>query len=284
MQTASANQHAAGEGQAAGDQRQSRIVREDRDGVHVLTLSRPEVLNAIDASMVEELDRVLDACAADGRPLIFTGAGRAFCAGGDLKGYLALIDDPAGMRRYFDRLRQTFVKLADYPGVTIAALNGVTVAGGLELACLCDLAIAAEGARIADGHINYGLNPGGGASAVLTRMIGERRARWLLLSGQFIDAHEAQCIGLVNRIVPADRLMAQAVSMAQIIAGHAPAAVRRLKRLMGGEVQAMLRAEHESLLELFREPEIRDRLRGFADRSRRLSFTPTQDAMPTQET
>ena len=243
------------------------VCLEERDGCHWLTLNRPRVLNAFDEEMLRELLPALDRTSSTAQPLIITGAGRAFCAGGDLKAYLARLDDQEAMRRYFLLLADVFRRIVEYPGVTVAAVNGVAVAGGLELVCACDLAVAAESAKFADGHINYGLHPGAGASVLLGRIIGERRARWLLLSGEFIDAFEAERIGLVNRVVPEAELEQTSASLAAAVARHSRSAVRRTKRLIISDIQEILRAERESLLEHFRDPETRSHLQAFSARS-----------------
>ncbi len=247
---------------------ESAVRLEEREGNYWLTLNRPHLLNAFDEPMLRDLVRTVQQIDDPGRPLIITGAGRAFCTGGDLKSYFARLDDHDGLRRYFHLLADLFVGIADYPGVTIAAVNGVAVAGGLELVCICDLAVAAGSARFADGHINYGLHPGAGSSVLLSRMIGERRARWLLLSGEFIDADEAERIGLINRVVPDAELQTMAASMAAAIARHSRPAIRRTKRLVRNDIDKILRAERESLLEHFRDPETRLRLEQFSARSK----------------
>ncbi len=241
---------------------------EEREGHYWITLNRPEVLNALNEPLIEDFLRAMDRVADPGRPLILTGAGRAFCAGGDLKGYLARLDDLEAMAAYFRLARQMFRRVADYPGVTIAAANGVTVAGGLELLLICDLAVAAESARFADGHLNYGLHPGGGSTSLLAPLIGERRARWLVLSGEFVDAREAERIGLVNATVPDSELEATANRMAATIARQSRSAIRRTKALMRRPFEQVLEAEHASLMEHFQDPETRRRLEEFAARSR----------------
>lgn len=244
------------------------VCLDERDGYCWLTLNRPQVLNAFDEATLRELLGVLDTISGSGQPLIITGAGRAFCTGGDLKAYLARLDDQEALRRYFLLLADVFERIVDYPGVTVAAVNGVAVAGGLELMCACDLAVAAESATFADGHINYGLHPGAGSSVLLARLIGERRARWLLLSGEFINAMEAERIGLVNRVVPDTELQQAAHSMAAAVARHSRAALRRTKRLIRTDIREILRAERESLLEHFQDPETRLHLEAFSARSR----------------
>ncbi len=241
---------------------------EQHAGCNWLTLNRPHVLNAFDEDMLNRLIEAVDAIDDPGQALIVSGTGRAFSTGGDLKAYLSRLDEADGLGRYFDTLSDLFTKIVEYPGITVAAVNGVAVAGGLELMCLCDLAVAAESARFADGHINYGLHPGGGSSVLLGRMIGERRARWLLLSGEFIDAAEAERIGLVNRVVPDAELPAAAHSMAMAVARHSRSAVRRTKQLIKSDIREILRAERESILEHFRDPETKVRLTEFAARSK----------------
>jgi enoyl-CoA hydratase/carnithine racemase len=245
----------------------ARVLLDQRQGNYWLTLNRPNVLNAFDQPTLEHLLSAMRSIEDHSCPLIFTGAGRAFSAGGDLKSYLAHIDDPESLQNYFHVLAELFETIAGYSGVTIAAVNGFAVAGGLELMCVCDLAVAAESARFADGHINYGLHPAAGASMLLARIIGERRARWLLLSGEFIDAAEAASIGLVNRVVPDRELQDAANAMAAAVARHSREAVRRTKRLLKADIQQALRLERESLLEHFKDPETRLRLDQFAQRS-----------------
>jgi enoyl-CoA hydratase/carnithine racemase len=243
------------------------VCLDERQGNYWLTLNRPNILNAFDEEMLHEFRGALETITDSGQPLIITGAGRAFCTGGDLKAYLRRLDDQEGLRCYFLLLADVFERIVDYPGVTVAAVNGVAVAGGLELMCVCDLAVAAESATFADGHINYGLHPGAGSSVLLGRIIGERRARWLLLSGEFIDAVEAERIGLVNRVVPHAELKEAANSVAAAVARHSRAALRRTKRLIKSDIKDILRVERESLLEHFRDPETRSQLEAFSARS-----------------
>lgn len=244
------------------------VLLEQKAGNCWLILNRPHVLNALNEELFEAFVEALDRIDDPARPLIITGSGRAFSAGGDLKAYLAKLDSPEAMARSFDKLTKMLLRLADYPGVSIAAVNGVAVAGGLELMCVCDLAVAAESARFADGHINYGLHPGGGSSLLLGKFIGERRARWLLLSGEFIGAGEAARIGLVSRAVPDAELESAATEMAAAVSRHTRPAIRRVKMLLRPTLEEALRAEHSSLLEHFRDPETRLRLEAFAARSK----------------
>ena len=243
------------------------IVLEAHDKAYILRLNRPSALNAFDESMLQEMFRVLNGLDDKTRPLIVTGTGRAFSAGGDLKKYLNRLNDIDGLRGYFDLLAEVFMLIAEYPSATIAAVNGITVAGGLEIMNICDLAVTAESAQFADGHLNYGLHPGGGSSSTLVWMVGERRARWLILTGEFIGAAEAERIGLVNQVVPDRELLERATQIAATIAGHTPSSVLRAKSLMKRNLREVLKRESESLLAHFQAPETKERLQFFAQRN-----------------
>jgi enoyl-CoA hydratase len=242
----------------------STIVFETREEAYWLRLNRPASMNAFDEQMLTEWNAALKSIEDKTRPLVLTGTGRAFCAGGDLKKYLTRLDDIEGLRDYFDLLEEVFMQIVDYPGPTIAAINGVAVAGGIEAMCLCDLAVSVVSARLADGHVNYGMHPGGGSSATLAWLIGERRARWLILTGEFISAAEAERIGLVNRVVPDEQLEVEVTRLAQSLAKHSVPAISRIKRLMSRDVRSVLRMEKDSILSHFQDSDTKARLEIFA--------------------
>lgn len=204
----------------------------------LVTLSRPEALNPIDAAMLDALDATLDAIesrrasARDVRAILVTGAGRAFSAGGDLKGYRELQQDAVGFGRFVADLHRVFGRLRSGPLPAIALVNGVAVAGGLELVLNCDFALAARSARIGDGHLNFGQMGGGGVLTLLPRAIGRARATELMLSGRLLDAAEAAEWGLVSRVVDDDALLATGLEVATGIAAKSPLAVANAKQVM----------------------------------------------------
>jgi enoyl-CoA hydratase len=200
----------------------------------VVTLSRPEQLNPIDTTMLEELDAVLDEIEqrADVRAILVTGAGRAFSAGGDLKGYLTLQRDAVAFGRFVRELHRVFGRLRAGRRPAIALVNGVAVAGGLELVLNCDFAIAARSARIGDGHLNFGQMGGGGVLTLLPHAVGRARATELMLSGRLLDADEAAAWGLVSRVVDDDALLATGLELAGGIAAKSPLAVANAKQVM----------------------------------------------------
>jgi len=181
-----------------------------RDGYVLLSLNRPEALNALSQSLVAALAEALDTLEADTavRGMIVTGNGRAFCAGMDIK-ELQDPDGPLGRPGglWEDGALNPILRLRAFSKPTIAAVNGVTITGGFELALACDLIVASTNARFADTHARVGIIPGGGLSQHLSRVIGIHRAKELHLTGNFLSAEQADRWGLVNRVVEPDELL-----------------------------------------------------------------------------
>jgi enoyl-CoA hydratase len=197
-----------------------------RDGaVGIVTISRPEVLNALNAATIDELERVMLDLRDDRavRVVILTGAGeKAFVAGADIKELHTL---SAVAAHEFSRRGQRVFELIEGLGKpVIAAVNGFALGGGNELAMACSMRLASEGARFGQPEIRLGLIPGYAGTQRLARLVGKGRATQLLLTGEMIDAQEAWRIGLVNRVVPAAELMAEARKLATALAGAAPLA------------------------------------------------------------
>jgi enoyl-CoA hydratase/carnithine racemase len=200
------------------------------DGVATLTLSRPERLNALGAQLVEELRAALDALEAGGaaRALIITGAGeRAFCTGADLKERAAM-DGPArwGHNR---ALNDCINQLARMQFPTIAALNGMVLGGGLELALACDLRLAAEHAILGLPEVGLGVIPGAGGTQRLPRLIGPARAKELIFTARRITADTALAWGLVSQVTIAADLLQAATELAAEIARRSPLALAHAK-------------------------------------------------------
>ena len=214
----------------------------DAEGVDacaaLITLQRPEALNPIDSAMLEALDAAIDSVearrsgAGDVRAILVTGAGRAFSAGGDLKGYQTLQQDPVAFPHFVQELHRIFGRLRTGPLPAIALVNGVAVAGGLELILNCDFALAARSARIGDGHLNFGQMGGGGVLTLLPRAVGRARATELMLSGRLLTAAEAAEWGLVSRVVDDDALLAEGLAVVAGIAVKSPLAVANAKQVM----------------------------------------------------
>jgi enoyl-CoA hydratase/carnithine racemase len=208
-----------------------------------ITLNRPAAMNALSGPLCEELARALGQIERDPavRVVVLTGAGRAFCAGADLKGVFDATgsgpqaEDP--MNAFLDQVAGMIDRLRVLPKPTIAALNGLTMAGGLELAMACDLIVAAAGARIGDAHANFGVFPGAGGAAVLPRRIGPTAAKYLLFTGDTMPAAELVPLGLVNRVVPDDQLPAEVDKLAAQIGAKSPLVLRRMKQAVADSLE-----------------------------------------------
>jgi enoyl-CoA hydratase/carnithine racemase len=250
------------------------VTRIDKGPVAWLSLNRAEAMNALS-------ERVLDALAAhladiederDVRVVVVTATGRAFCAGADLKEVLGPDGkvDPARLLAFEKGAAETFAMLASLPKPVIAALNGITMAGGLELALHCDLVVASADARLGDGHINYGLLPGAGGAARLPRVVGPTRAKYLAFTGELVTAKEAQAMGLVNEVVPADQLVTRAEELATTIARRSPSALRLFKQAIDDGLDqplaSALRLERLVTAEHLHSGDVDEGLRAFAEK------------------
>lgn len=205
------------------------LLVEQHGTVLLVTLNRPSALNALNAQLLAELSAVVAGVASDAgvRAMVLTGAGdRAFAAGADIA-ELSTLDAESG-RRFAASGQAVFSALERLGKPSIAAINGFALGGGCELAMACTLRLAADTALFGQPEVDLGIIPGFGGSQRLARLVGRGRALALLLGGHRIGAEEAESIGLVNRIVPAAELTAEALKLAQQLAEKAPLAVRYL--------------------------------------------------------
>lgn len=207
------------------------VLAQQLDGIHVLTLNRPQAMNSVNFQMLLDLRAALEAIRfdADARCVVITGAGdRAFCAGADLKERTTLSE--GDVRRYIQTIRSTFTLIEDLPVPAIAAVNGVALGGGTELALACDLRVVSETATMGLTETSLAIIPGAGGTQRLPRLIGKAKAKELILLARRIDAGEALAIGLANRVVGPGELLAEARAMAEAVAKNGPVAVRVAKR------------------------------------------------------
>jgi enoyl-CoA hydratase len=204
-----------------------------------LTLNRPAKLNALSAELVAALSAAVEAAAADPevRVIALAGAGRAFCAGYDLseeaEGEIA---GPVAWRELLAADVAATMQLLDCPKPIIAQVHGYALAGGLELAMACDLVVAAEGTKLGEPEIRYGSAP---VALLMPYLIGQKKTRELLLTGDLIDAVEAERIGLVNRVVPAERLAGEVEALADRLARTPPEVMAPTKRMLNRAMDAM---------------------------------------------
>jgi enoyl-CoA hydratase len=201
-----------------------------KENIGVLTINRPDKLNAISNELTSELQQLFDQIEDDKelRVLVITGAGeKAFVAGADIG---ELVDRDAQIGRKVSRLRQEiFSRIENFPFPAIAAVNGYALGGGLELALACSIRICSDKALFGAPEVKLGIIPGDGGTQRLPRLVGLGRAMEMILTGDFIDAQEAYRIGLVNKVVPHDELMEKTMELAKKIASRPPLAVRYAK-------------------------------------------------------
>jgi enoyl-CoA hydratase len=187
--------------------------------VAIMTINRPDKLNAIDSSVLTGIRTALSGIEDDPsvRALILRGAGRAFSAGGDLGEVSALVGDKRRFSEFLDYWHESLLLLQDSPLPSIAAVHGFAYAGGLELTQACDFVVLGRGAVLGDQHANFGLFPAGGSTQRLPRLIAPRVAKWLLMTGEAIDAPTALAVGLANRVVDDDDVFGEARRMAETL-------------------------------------------------------------------
>jgi 2-(1,2-epoxy-1,2-dihydrophenyl)acetyl-CoA isomerase len=242
------------------------------EAVATVTLNRPEKLNAFTGTMREDLLDALRTAEGDGavRAVVITGAGRAFCAGGDVE-YMATLqqtDDVASFRKLLDAGRDVVLQLASMTKPVIASINGVAAGAGCNVALACDYRIASATAKLSESFVKIGLNPDWGGSWLLPRLIGRGHALELLLTGRAVEAPEALALGLVERVVAADQLPAETARLAATFAAAPPLAAAGIKRALTASVRNDLRAqldlEAEHQVQCFLSPESKERIAAFA--------------------
>ncbi len=225
------------------------VLKEKRDFVLLLTLNRPEVMNALNLPTLLELQEALKESwfSKEVRVIIVTGAGdKAFCAGADLKEREKMTE--IEVKNYIKTIRDTFSMFEDIPKPTICAINGYAFGGGLEMALACDLRIAADTARMGLTETSLAIIPGAGGTQRLPRIVGKAKAKELIFTARRIDAQEAYRIGLVNEVVLKEKLLDRAFEIANEIAQNGPLAVEAAKFAInrGSEVDIKTGLEIES--------------------------------------
>lgn len=234
---------------------------EMRGAVAVITLNRPEALNALTLAVASEFKQaVAEALSQGARAVILTGAGRAFCAGGDLREMQRIASQNGKVEAFFDEplreLNDCLALVRRTPLPFVAAVNGAASGGGCNLALACDVVIAGESARFNQAFIKIGLTPDCGGTFVLPRLVGLRRATQLMMTGEAVNAQPALAMGMINAVVADDQLIAQAMAMAEQLAQAPTAAIGRIKELL----EASATNDFVGQLELERQTQLKSGL------------------------
>lgn len=228
-----------------------------RDRVAWLTLNRPDSMNALSLDMLRDLSgAVAGIRAADGvRVVVISGAGKSFCAGGDLLGFKADVDagDTESLIAKLSYGQRVFDEVEALPMPVIAAVHGYAIAGGLELILCCDIVIATTSARIGDGHARYGIIPAGGSTARLPRKIAANHANFLLLTAELVPAATLAQWGLISEVVADDGLIARAGEIARQIAAYSPLGIGIIKKLAQESLQASPADAADAEIDAFRD-------------------------------
>ncbi len=249
------------------------ILYEKSDHIATIRLNRPKVLNAMNRKMWEELQVALEDSRTDPETnvLVFTGEGRAFSTGADLKESKTRSQED--YRIYLEGLQEVSRKIIRFEKPTIAAINGFAIGSGYELALACDIRIAAEDAKIGSPEAKVTSSVTGGAFRLVQDLIGPGKARELLFTGEYIDGREAARIGLVNQAVSGDRLMDVVMAMANTIAANSPFSLKMIKKglnMARGEVslEALMDFEVEACLACVSTKERQASLQEFENRKK----------------
>jgi 2-(1,2-epoxy-1,2-dihydrophenyl)acetyl-CoA isomerase len=233
------------------------IKLEHYDDAAVITLNRPESLNALNTQVGEEFQAALGEAREKGaRAIVITGAGRAFCAGGDLREMQRMAERDGKVEAFFDEplkmLNQCILLIRRIPMPVIAAVNGAASGGGCNLALACDLVVAGQGAKFNQAFIKIGLVPDCGGTFSLPRLVGLKLATEMMMTGDVVTASRALELGMINAVFPDEQLMAQAMAMAERLAQAPTVALGKIKELL----EASATSNCEEQLELERTTQI----------------------------
>ncbi|SHJ66945.1 enoyl-CoA hydratase/isomerase family protein [Alicyclobacillus tolerans] len=253
---------------------QSVLLEDDKDGVRLLTLNRPETYNAVNGDLSSNLINALRAASANDavRVIVLTGSGKGFCSGLDLSTVESMRHgitrhqslDPLGWVGHL----ALAIRECDKP--VIAAINGIAAGAGMAMALACDLRFMATSAKLTTGYIRRGLSPDAGMSYFLPRLIGWTRASEWILSGRDISSMEAEQVGLVNEVFADGEFMSRVMAYATNLAEHAPIAMTLSKRLLhhavDADLQTQLREEYQLIQRCFATEDVAEGVRAFLEK------------------
>ncbi|MDR1293210.1 MAG: enoyl-CoA hydratase/isomerase family protein, partial [Clostridiales Family XIII bacterium] len=252
------------------EQKYETLICEVIDGVALVKVNRPEALNALNTVVLDELRDAFEAMGSDDavRVVILTGEGRAFVAGADIAQMEGL--DAMALRGYFLKCVEVMNIIDDFAKPVIAAVNGFALGGGCELAMACDIRLASDKAKFGQPEVNLGIMPAAGGTQRLPRLVGKGMANYLTITAEIIGADEALRIGLVEKVYPADELLAEADKLARLILSKSPIGVSRSLLAIGRGLETDLKTglviETEAAMSTAASDDRRIGMRAFLDK------------------
>jgi 2-(1,2-epoxy-1,2-dihydrophenyl)acetyl-CoA isomerase len=254
-----------------------------QESVAIVTMNRPEALNALSLELTEDLRAAFEKAVEDqARAVVLTGSGRAFCSGGDLREMQQMWQREGRIEAFLEdplkALHEVILLIRETPIPFIAAVQGVCAGAGTNFALACDLVFAADNASFNEAFVRIGLSPDCGGSFFLPRAIGEKLAAELFMTGETVSAERAAQFGMINRVVPAEDLMTDALLMARRLALAPTAAIGRIKKMLnasfGNDLRGQLDLEHELQIESGRGSDFKEGVQAFFEK-RKPDFTGT---------
>ena len=251
------------------------IQLEIRDAVAIITLNRPAALNALTVETGNEFQRAVNEARERGaRAIVLTGAGRAFCAGGDLREMRRMAESEGRADAFFDEplkvIHDCIRLIRQTPLPFIAAVNGFASGGGCNLALACDLVVAGESAKFNQAFILIGLTPDCGGTFILPRLVGLKRATELMMTGEMVDARRAAEMGMINRVVADEELMQEAHKLAARLAAGPTGAIGRIKEMLEqsatNDYSAQLELEHKTQIQSGQTGDFREGVAAFLEK------------------
>ena len=249
------------------------VLYEVKEGVGCMTLNRPDKFNCISTGLMNGVDAAMDAFEADNtvRVVLLTGAGKTFCTGADLDEVMAARQNKDELRNFIGHIHCMLRRFEASSLPIVVAINGLTLAGGIEIMMACDVAFAGRNkAKIGDQHAQYGLIPGGGGTQRLPRLVGLRRALDLMFTNRWLDAREAEKWGLVNYVVEDEALADESFTYCQNLAKKSRAGLSAMKQWsrqgLEGSLSDGLTMEEELVVDGLLGPDVEEGLAAFQDR------------------
>jgi 2-(1,2-epoxy-1,2-dihydrophenyl)acetyl-CoA isomerase len=251
------------------------VIYEMRDNVAIITMNRPDALNALSQQLVEELPQAIKKAIEDkARAVVITGAGRAFCAGGDLREMQEIAQREGRIEAFFEeplrKLHECILLIRETPIPFIAAVNGVCAGAGTNFALACDIVYASDVATFNEGFVRIGLTPDCGGSFFLPHAIGEKMAAEILMTGESIPAARAAKLGMINKTVGPDYLMTEVMTIAERLALAPTAAIGRIKNLINSSfsnsLKEQLELEHKSQIKSGQSQDFKEGVTAFFEK------------------